>query len=44
MKAFTWPSSSLDEPLLAVLAGGFPELPGIITDTSTFCFLLPLAF
>lgn len=30
--------------LLAILAGGLPELPGIITDTSTFCVLLPLAF
>lgn len=42
-EASTWPSS-LDEPLLAALAAGLPELPGIVTDISPFCILLPLAF
>lgn len=43
-EASTWASSALDEPLLAALAGGLPELPGLVTDISPFSILLPLAF
>lgn len=45
--AFIWLWATVDEPSIADSAGGLPELPGsvsLITDTNTFCVLLPFGF